>query len=41
MEFFNANQRRGNLKIHVEGLEKIKMERDTLLQNLKQQDNKY
>lgn len=36
MKFFNANQRRGNLKIHVEGLEKIKMERDTFLQNLKQ-----
>ncbi len=42
MDFFNANQMKNNMEIQIKTLENIKVERDTLLlQNLKQQDDKY
>ncbi len=41
MEFFNSNKKKNNMEIQVKTLENIKVERDKLLQNLKQQDDKY
>ncbi len=41
MEFFNSNEKKNNMEIQVKALEKIKVDRDKLLQNLKQQDEKY
>jgi hypothetical protein len=36
------NQRKNNMELQIKALENIKVERDTLLlQNLKQQDDKY